>query len=185
MESTGDWGKFFSFDFFQEGIEDWGAGVTARATWYPRENLTIGFQLNPSWSRDWLIWLQNDQFGSFSRNSIRSEISTSWFPFDKHEIRLRTQWYTIKADAEQSFRIDAGRHLVPSHEDIDSFAVMNFGLQLRYRFEIAPLSDFYVVYSRGGIDRIENPDDNTFDLLTDSTGIRNSDQIIAKLRYRF
>lgn len=63
--------------------------------------------------------------------------------------------------------------------------MINFGLQLRYRFEISPLSDFYIVHSRGGLDRIDDPSQGTLDLLGDSTSLRNTDQFLVKLRYGF
>lgn len=68
---------------------------------------------------------------------------------------------------------------------VDDFAMVNFGVQFRYRYEIAPLSDFYFVYSRGGIERIDNPTQSTLDLPTDSTSLRDPDQVLVKLRYRF
>jgi hypothetical protein len=141
--------------------------------------------VNPQWSRDWLIWLQGDQLASFSKRQVTGEIEFSWFPADRHEVRLRTQWYVINADAEQGYRIGPGGRLVANKNPVESFAMINFGLQLRYRYEIAPLSDLYVVYSRGGIERIENSGRNTLNLLGESTGLRNADQILIKLRYRF
>jgi hypothetical protein len=109
----------------------------------------------------------------------------NWFPAEGHEVRLRTQWLTINADDGKSYRIAPGGHLVPDSEMVNDFAMINFGLQIRYRYEIAPLSDFYLVYSRGGLERINDPSQSTMDLLGDSTSLRNADQIIIKLRYGF
>jgi hypothetical protein len=181
----GAWGKHFEVMLFQEGYDDWAAGIEANVTWFYRNNLNIDFRVNPQWSRDWLIWLQGDQFASFSKRQVTGEIVSSWFPADRHEVRLRTQWYVINADAEQGYRIGPCGRLVASNDAVKSFAMINFGLQLRYRYEIAPLSDLYLVYSRGGIERIENSDHSTLRLLGKSSGLRNADQILIKVRYRF
>jgi hypothetical protein len=91
----------------------------------------------------------------------------------------------INADAEQAFRIGPESRLVPSNDIVSNFAAINFGLQIRYKYEIGPLSEFYIVYSRGGLDNIDVPDKGTLDLLATSTGLRDSDQMLVKLRYRF
>jgi hypothetical protein len=181
----GAWSKHFEVMVFQEGYDGWGAGAEASVTWFYGNNLNIDFSVNPQWSRDWLIWLQGDQLASFSKRQVTGEIESSWFPADRHEIRLRTQWYVINADAKQGYRIGPGGRLIASKDPVESFDMINFGLQLRYRYEIAPLSDLYVVYSRGGIERIENSDRSTLSLLGESTGLSNADQILIKLRYRF
>jgi hypothetical protein len=160
-------------------------GVEGNATWYPYDELNFDLKVRPVWSSDWLIWLQGDQFGKFSRRQVVSEIAGNWFPFEGHEFRLRTQWITINADAEQSYGIGAHGRLVPDAEPLADFAAMNFGLQFRYRYEIAPMSDIYLVYSRGGMDSIKDPEESTFDLFRDSTSLRTSDQLLFKVRYRF
>ena len=38
----------------------------------------------------------------------------------------------------------------PSEEPVDDFSVSNLGFQIRYRYELAPLSYLYIVYGRGG-----------------------------------
>jgi hypothetical protein len=181
----GAWRKSVGLSLFKEGYEDWGMGLETGVTWYPYEKLNLDFSLRPRWSRDWLIWLQGNQLASFSRRQVSSEISANWFPAERHEFRLRTQWLTINADDGKSYRIGPGGQLVTNSEIVNDFAMINFGLQVRYRYEIAPLSDFYLVYSRGGLERINDPSRSTLDLLGESTSLKNADQILIKLRYGF
>jgi len=58
-------------------------------------------------------------------------------------------------------------------------------MQLRYRYEIAPMFDLYAVYSRGGFDAIDNPTKGIAGLMAESTSLRGSDQLLIKLSYRF
>jgi len=179
------WRTSLAFKVFQEGYDGWGMGIESGATWYPHEKITVDFSINPRWSRDWLIWMRDDLMAGFASRQVKGNILTTWFPADGHEIRLKAQWVAVNADSAQGYRIDARGRLTAVNDGINDFARTNFGLQLRYKYEIAPLSDFYIVYSRGGQDNIENPDKSTMGLLGSGTGLRDSDQILAKVRYRF
>jgi hypothetical protein len=181
----GAWRKSVGLNFIQEGYKGSGAGLSAGLTWYPYETLSIDLALQPSWSRDWLIWLNGDRFGSYSRYKISGKLTANWFPAEKHEVRLNAQWLTIDADARQEYQIGSRGRLVKNTEKLNDFAMINFGLQVRYRYELAPLSDLYVVYSRGGLERIDNPSQNTLGLIGESTSLRDSDQFMVKLRYGF
>jgi hypothetical protein len=181
----GAWRKSLKLNVFQEGIDDWAVGVTGNVIWYPSDKLNFDVRINPVWSSDWLIWMHDTQFGQFTRRKITGEISSNWFPFEGHELRVRAQWITIDAEAEQSYGIGDRGRLVPDENPLEDFAALNFGIQFRYRYEIKPMSDLYLVYSRGGMDHIENPEEDTLELLRDSTSLRAADQILLKLSYKF
>ena len=63
-------------------------------------------------------------------------------------------------------------------------ACSNLGFQIRYRYELAPLSYLYVVYGRGGFDQ-EPTDGGARGLLRDSFQLRDDEQLLVKLSYRF
>jgi len=184
-QRKGAWRQQQSIEFFQEGYEDWAAGIRSNVTWYPLDDLTVDFTINPQWSRDWLIWLHDTLLAGFKKRQLSGNILATWFPAEKHEFRLKTQWVALKADSAQGYRIGDGGELIAVDETIDNFANTKFGFQLRYRYKIAPLSDFYIVYSRGGMETIENPDESTVELFKSSTNLRDSDQILLKVSYRF
>ena len=184
-QRDGAWGKSFRLNLFQEGIEGWAAGTEANVTWYPHEKFNLNLRLNPQWSRDWLIWIRDVQFGKFSRRQVTARITANWFPAERHEMLLRCQWITLSADALQPYRIREDSRLVASSDTLNDFARINFAMQLRYRYEVAPMSDLYVVYSRGGLDAIDNPTKGISGLMAESTSLRESDQLLIKLSYRF
>jgi hypothetical protein len=185
-QRRGIWRKSFGLSVFQEGYDNWAASLSGTVSLYPSENTTVDLTIKPLWSRDWLIWVQdNNQLASFSRRQLSMKFGTTWFPAERHEVRLLAQWLVINADLEQAFRIGPEYRLVPSNDSIDNFAAINFGLQIRYRYEIAPLSNLYMVYSRGGLDYIHNQEESTLVLFSKSTNLRKSDQILLKVSYRF
>jgi len=184
-QRRGRWRKSLAFKLVHEGYDDYGAGFDAAVSFYPREDITLDLSLKPLWSRDWLIWMRDNQLAGFSRRQVSTNIGATWFPAERHEIRLRAQLLVINADAEQAYRIGPDSRLVPGNDIINDFAAVNFGLQFRYKYEIGPLSEIYLVYSRGGLDHIDNPEEATLGLFKTTSSLRNSDQILAKLRYRF
>ena len=64
------------------------------------------------------------------------------------------------------------------------FSLRNLGFQVRYRYELAPLSNLYIVYVRGGFDSNRSRRTSA-PLLGDSFSLRDSEQLLVKLSYRF
>jgi hypothetical protein len=67
---------------------------------------------------------------------------------------------------------------------MDDINVNTLGFQIRYRYELAPLSYLYVVYGRGGFDR-EPTEGGAGDLLRNSFQLRDDEQLLIKFSYRF
>ena len=67
---------------------------------------------------------------------------------------------------------------MPTPADVSDFSLSNLGFQVRYRYELAPLSDLYVVYSRGGLDE-DDQSRSLSDLLGDATSLRDAEQILV------
>ena len=56
--------------------------------------------------------------------------------------------------------------------------------QVRYRYKLGNLSDIFAVYSRGGA-QTDSQEDGVFDTLGEAFELRDSDQFLLKLAYRF
>ena len=100
-------------------------------------------------------------------------------------MRVKLQWLAIVAEDARPLRIDAGGELVPSGDSIDDFTIDNFGVQIRYRWEFAPQSDLYVVYGRGGFVELQDDRGDFGELLDAALDLRDSDQMLVKVRKRF
>ncbi|MBN1626463.1 MAG: hypothetical protein JW944_08045 [Deltaproteobacteria bacterium] len=184
-QRQGAWKESIGVRVSQEGYEGWGGGFNLDTVWYPTDTLNLNLDIGPNWCRDWLVWVKGTQLGSFSRSQVSGTISANWFPAEGHEFRLKAQWAAVRAEAVQGHHIGEGGRLIPDNEPMNDFAQTNFGLQFRYRYEIGPLSDVYFVYSRGGSKQINNTEQDILELLGDGTNLRNSDQILVKIRYGF
>ena len=66
--------------------------------------------------------------------------------------------------------------------DSDDFSISQLNFQVRYRWQIAPLSDLFVVYTKG--DRQKTNLMRFSDLFNDNWNNPLGDFLIVKLRYR-
>jgi hypothetical protein len=102
----------------------------------------------------------------------------------KHELRLKLQAIAINAKLRQAYRVDPSGRSIETDEPVEDFNVRNLGIQLRYRYELAPLSYLYIVYGRGGFDQ-EGVAESSGRLLRDSFSLRDAEQLLVKVSYRF
>ena len=81
--------------------------------------------------------------------------------------------------------IDPNGNLVPSGIGTGRFAISRMTVQVRYRWQIAPLSDLFVVYNRNASLFESSTEQSFLDLLDDAFGEPQREAVLAKLRYRF
>ena len=97
---------------------------------------------------------------------------------------MKWQWIGVDADPRQAYRTDAAGRLLPGDEPVSPFTVNNLGLQIRYRYEFAPQSEFFIVYGRGGFDVLSDDERDVAGLFGDMSDVRDADQFLLKVRYR-
>jgi hypothetical protein len=85
---------------------------------------------------------------------------------------------------KQAWRVDADGRPVPTNDPVSDFSLRNMGFQIRYRYELAPLSNLYIAYVRGGFG-FEEFSQDVVPLLGDSFRLHDSEQLLVKLSYRF
>jgi hypothetical protein len=179
-----DWTHTFGAYVFQQGVEDLSAYVQWQAAWYPFEQLSIRGIVRPQWTDDWLLWARDTLFGAYEAERLDLDLRLDWIPSLRHELRMKLQWIGIHAEPRRALRSDVTGRLLQTSDMLRPFTVNNFGLQIRYRYEIAPMSEVFVVYSRGGFDFAMEDDREVSTLLRDVGDLRDAEQILVKVRYR-
>jgi hypothetical protein len=91
----------------------------------------------------------------------------------------------VSADALDGFGLSNSGRLLPSDRPVSDFSLSDTAVQLRYRYELAPLSDIFLVYSRGGFWNDKRSEDSAGDLLQYGWDEKHTETILAKIRYRF
>jgi hypothetical protein len=170
---------------FQEGIKGWAREIYVQPKYFFTESLGIGLQLTYDDSDDWLIWTGGAQVASFQRQQLTSAVDGAWYLDGKQELRLKAQWIGLRARFRQAYDVGGNAEPVASGAVLNDFSLSDVAVQLRYRYEIGPLSDLYVVYNRGGNVFEESSDADLTQQLSDAWHHRTSDAFLVKLRYRF
>ena len=130
------------------------------------------------------MWQHDNLVGTFDEALYEFDASVNWNFSPRQELRVKLQALGLDAQAKQAWRVAPDGTPVPSAEHIDDFSLSNLGFQVRYRYEIKPLSDFYIVYGRGG-DLFNEFSQDAGRALADSFDLRDSEQLVMKVSYRF
>lgn len=180
----GDWQFTLGTYLFQQGVDQYSGWIQFLAAWYPTEKLSLRLDLLPQYSNDWLLWQDSNLFGSFRAQRLDFDFRLDWIPAPRHELRVKWQWIGIDAELRRAYRTDPAGNLLPTTDPVAPFAINNLGLQIRYRYEIGPMSELFLVYARGGYNFIDDDERGVNELFRDMTDVRDADQVLVKVRYK-
>jgi hypothetical protein len=180
----GDWQLTFGGYLYQQGVADYSARLELLTSWFATETLTLRLDLLPYYFDDWLLWEGGNLFGSYRGERVDLDLRADWIPAPRHELRVKWQWIGIDAEPRAAYRTDAAGNLFLVAQPLAPFTVNNLGLQIRYRYEIGPLSEVFLVYARGGFDLLREDERSVGDLFRDVSDVRDADQFMVKVRYR-
>lgn len=166
------------------GNDEIGYSIEFVPTYFISDAFSVYAGLYADHTPDWLVWQRDNLIGSFDGREWHFDAGMNWNIGSRQELRVKLQTLAIDAQLRQAWRVDASGNAVASDEPIDDFSVRTLGFQIRYRYELAPLSYLYVVYGRGGYQEdafSETPGRS----LRDSFDLRDDEQLLVKLSYRF
>ena len=153
---------------------------------YLSETVTLGGRLRYKNLQEWLIWdFATGQLAAYDADHFNIDIRFDWYPSAKQEVRLKFQWVGIDAAQINSYQLSDTGRLLPSGIQASDFSLSDTALQLRYRYQLAPLSDIFLVYSRGGYFDTDEADTGPRNLLKQGWDGLQVESVIAKIRYRF
>ena len=99
---------------------------------------------------NWEVFQRDNLFGYFDKKMISSGLDIDWFPGNNQEFRLKAFVYAIKANNSRAFEVNPSGYMSSSNINVDDFQLSEIAFQIRYKYEFSPLSNLYVVYTRGG-----------------------------------
>ncbi len=185
-----DYSKRVSF-FGKVGFADeavYGTSIDTKigAAWRPRHNLSMRLQADHSDKDGWLLHQEDQNFTTFQAKQWQPELNLEYFINSKQQLRLAMQWVGIRATEDRFYTLptdDTGLVEGPKPPgETDDFSISQLNFQIRYRWQIAPLSDLFIVYTKGDKERTGL---QSFDeLFRDNWNNPLGDQLVIKLRYR-
>lgn len=122
----------------------------------------------------------------YQETNVTSDIN--WFPAANHSLRVKFQWIGASGDHAVAYRPDGGGTLHTTGEAVPDFHYTMTALQLRYRWEFRPQSEFFLVYSHGGYEDDAGMGIGERSLassLRRGLAEETDSVFLAKIRYRF
>lgn len=180
---------FAGIELGQEALGPARYNYDAGVEWRPNEKFSTSLRTRYTDSEALLVHQGDGAYTSFEGHQWSPNLQINYFISNWQQLRLSVQWNALKAFEDRFWQVDANklRSLIPVDkpgDETDDFAVSRMTFQARYRWELAPLSDLFLVYTRGS----NLPRDNfdTFpNLLEQSFNDRVVDTVAFRLRYRF
>ena len=188
--------KFWTYDWrisFEKGdkYNSWNSDGYKRefykiaGSYFPNDNLKINLQYRVRKENEWLIWTEDNKFGLYDSEQDTVSIGLNWFSGNRHEIRLKSQFVALQADNPQSLISDNGGYLYDSDDLIKPFTQGVVSFQVRYKYEIAPLSYLYLVYSKGGTSYDEDEDYSKSDIFNQPWNNPSDEVYSIKFRLKY
>jgi len=155
-------------------------------SWRPTNNLSLRLEVEHSDKDGWLLHQEDQNFTTFKGTQWQPQLNLEFFLSSKQQIKLAMQWVGIQAVEDRFYTLPTDdTKLIEGPKPIgetDDFSVSQLNFQIRYRWQIAPLSDLFIVYTKGDRRRTDLMEFN--DLFRDNWNNPLGDQLIIKLRYR-
>jgi hypothetical protein len=149
---------------------------------YPIDDFKLGWQFRVREEDEWLNWIEGNELAVYDLTQNIISVNANWFRGSKHEIRLKSQFVALKAENPISLISDKAGYLYNHNSDVRPFTDGITSFQVRYKYEIAPLSYIYLVYTKGGRVYDDMNERNTSDVFMDPW--KNPDNEIFSLKFR-
>jgi len=155
----------------------------------PIDRFSLLFDLFYSDKDGWLLHREGKTFTTYEAQYWQSELAIDFFLTARQQFRLSSQWAAYRAHEQDCHKISPGNgklvpYAKPSGSTSDDFAISRLTFQARYRWQIAPLSDLFLVYTRGS-NLPNDPGQDFGSLLSDAWSDLIVHTVLFKLRYRF
>lgn len=182
---------FYSLDggFRKEIVEGYFMWSGAGVGYQPIESFRVLFQVSKGFRDGWLRYRGGGSYTRFESWGPRLGFASEYFVGPLQQVRLDLQWQSFQGKGLEFYTVPEGSTSLVSTgkattERRDDFAVSQIKLQIRYRWEIAPMSDVFLVYTKTAAMRgmtNNSTGETLFDLLRDA----DNENFAAKFRYRF
>ena len=149
---------------------------------YPIDDFKLGWQFRVREEDEWLNWIEGNELAVYDLTQKIISINANWFKGSKHEIRLKSQFVALEAENPISLITDKAGYLYNHDSNVKPFTDGITSFQVRYKYEIAPLSYIYLVYTKGGRVYDDENERNTSDVFKDPW--ENPDNEIFSLKFR-
>ena len=163
----------------------WNKAYDFMVEYTPTDSISYSIFYQDLREKDWLNWLENNLLGTYEKRQRLTVGGINWFKGDKHELRLKAQMVAFTARSPQAYLANNIGDLIQADIALPPITLSDLAFQIRYRYEIKPLSYFYLVYTKGGRVVQYDEEDNLGEIYQRPWDDPETDTVTVKLRYRF
>ena len=193
LRYSSDSSRRLAFEVRQRWLQEPIAGFYQRTQgnvrWRPTDRFTLALALRYADRDGWLLHQSQGTFATFAAEQVNSSVDLSYFFTARQQLTMGFQWVGVKAVGRDFYRLAAASGELQREPDPAAkreFTISRMNVQVRYHWEIAPLSDVFLVYTRDAELPDETPPGSDFaDLFTDTLGGTVGEHLALKFRYRF
>ena len=173
----------------KEDLGKFSKRISVGLTFKPTSNFSVDADILYRRRDGWLLHQVDRNFTTFAATEWQPRVEMDYFINSRHQLRLTFQWAGIRAKEQKFWEVPIlpGKMVSRTksvNAQTDDFTISRMSAQLRYRWEIGPLSDLFVVYTRGS-----NLDDDLSTEFSDlfKRALREPlvSTFVVKVRYRF
>lgn len=155
-------------------------------TYYINDDFSVELSLRYTLQDNWFVWQGDDAGGnnldSFTRKQFETRLNINARISERQELRVKFEWLSLTAGAQDAFIVEGGGALLKQNRAVEDFSLSDTALQIRYKYELGPLSNIFVVYSRGGRAEVDE-EENIFGQFDPGWRERTGDNFLIKIRY--
>ena len=167
------------------GNRGWTSKYYLGLGYQPSSNLSYYVGFSDEKENNWLNWTKDNLLATYDREQRNLNATIKWFKGNKHELRVRAQLVSFTARNGIPYIADSSGDLFLSNYEVNSFTLGNLAFQIRYKYEILPLSYLYLVYTKGG-SVFELDEEDSFEEIVKRPWLEpDRDNFTIKVRYRF
>ncbi|MFM7118708.1 MAG: DUF5916 domain-containing protein [Gammaproteobacteria bacterium] len=162
-------------------------------SWRPIDNFSALLEWKYQNRDGWLLHQRRDLMATFNAEQWQAVMSLDFFLTARQQFRLSLQWVGVKARERDFYRIPErpgdligiDKPTGPGSRPSYDFSLSQYSFQARYRWEMAPLSDLFIVYTRQGDLPAALMDESFGDIFSNAWDQPLADYLVLKVRYRF
>jgi len=151
---------------------------------YPSDELKISMMIGNAKVKNWPNWLGDNKVGTYPLDYFSIRTTVTWFPKENHELRIKFQTVVMETETGAEWLVDSAGNLNSTNSTATGFDLGQLAFQIRYKYEISPLSHFYAVYTRGGR-HYEDDDVSVSKIISGTWDDPQEDRFTLKLRIKF
>ena len=156
--------------------------------WRPTDRVTLALGLRYADRDGWLLHQSQGDFATFRAEQVDSSFDMTYFFTARQQLTAGFQWVGVKATGTGFYRLipaSGALRAAPDASAARAFTISRMNMQLRYHWEIAPLSDVFVVYTRDASLSGADARRSLADLFAETFNETVGEHLALKFRYRF